>query len=76
MAHGNGEDGERWFQAYSSGRAPARNYSVAEVTALFDSTELVFPGVVDARQWHLGWSDLPTLPFRTGQAICGVGRIG
>lgn len=76
MAHGNGEDGERWFQAYSSGPAPARNYSVAEVTALFDGTELVSPGVVDARQWHPGWSDLPALPFRTGQAICGVGRIG
>jgi hypothetical protein len=24
--------------------------------------------------WRAGWSDLPTLPFRTGQAICGVGR--
>jgi len=76
MAHGNGEDGERWFQAYSSGPAPARNYSVAEVTALFDGTELVSPGVVDARQWHPGWSDLPALPFRAGQAICGVGRLG
>jgi len=75
MAHGNGEEGERWFRAYSAGPAPARNYSVAEITALFDGTELVPPGVVDARQWHPGWSDFPTLPFRTGQAICGVGRI-
>jgi S-adenosyl methyltransferase len=75
MAHGNGEDGDRWFSAYSAGPAPARNYSVAEITALFDGTELVPPGVVDARQWHPGWSDLPALPFRTGQAICGVGRI-
>jgi O-methyltransferase involved in polyketide biosynthesis len=75
MAHGNGEEGERWFSAYSAGPAPARNYSVAEIAALFDGTELVPPGVVDARQWHPGWSDLPALPFRTGQAICGVGRI-
>jgi O-methyltransferase involved in polyketide biosynthesis len=75
MAHGNGEEGERWFSAYSAGPAQARNYSVAEVAALFDGTELVPPGVVDARQWHPGWSDLPTLPFRTGQAICGVGRF-
>jgi O-methyltransferase involved in polyketide biosynthesis len=75
MAHGNGEEGERWFSAYSAGPAPARNYSVAEITALFDGTELVPPGVVDARQWHPGWSDVPALPFRIGQAICGVGRI-
>jgi O-methyltransferase involved in polyketide biosynthesis len=76
MAHGNGADGERWFSAYSAGPAPARNYSVAEITALFDGTELVPPGVVDARQWHPGRSDLPALAFRTGQAICGVGRVG
>jgi O-methyltransferase involved in polyketide biosynthesis len=75
MAHGNGEEGERWFSTYSAGPAAARNYSVEEITALFAGTELVPPGVVDARQWHPGWSDLPTLPFRTGQAICGVGRI-
>jgi O-methyltransferase involved in polyketide biosynthesis len=75
MAHGNGEEGERWFSAYSAGPARARNYSAAEITTLFDGTELVSPGVVDARQWHPGWSDLPTPPFRTGQAICGVGRI-
>ena len=76
MAHGNGEEGERWFSAYSSGPARARNYSVTEITGLFDGTELVAPGVVDARQWQPGTSDPPELPFRTGQAICGVGRIG
>jgi O-methyltransferase involved in polyketide biosynthesis len=76
LAHGNGEEGERWFSAYSSGPAQARNYSVAEITALFDGTELVPPGVVDARQWYPDASDLPELPFRTGQAICGVGRVG
>jgi O-methyltransferase involved in polyketide biosynthesis len=76
MAHGNGEEGERWFSAYSAGPAQARNYSAGEITTLFDGTELVPPGVVDARQWRAGWSDLPTLPFRTGQAICGVGRLG
>jgi O-methyltransferase involved in polyketide biosynthesis len=76
MAHGNGEEGERWFGAYSAGPARARNYSVAEITAFFDGTELIPPGVVDARQWHPGATDLPELPFRTGQAICGVGRIG
>jgi hypothetical protein len=75
MAHGNGEEGERWFRAYSAGPAQARNYSVAEISALFDGTELVPPGVVDARQWHPGWDDLPVLPARTGQAICGVGLI-
>jgi SAM-dependent methyltransferase len=75
MAHGNGEDGERWFSTYSAGAAQARNYSVAEITAFFGGTQLVPPGVVDARQWHPGSSDLPALPFRTGQAICGVGRI-
>jgi hypothetical protein len=75
MAHGNGAEGERWFNAYSAGPAPARKYSVAEIAALFDDTELVPPGVVDARRWHPGWSDLPTLPFRTGQAICAAGRI-
>jgi hypothetical protein len=75
LAHGNGEDGDRWFSTYSAGPAPARNYSVAEITTLFDGMELVPPGVVDARQWHPGWSELPTPPFRTGQAICGVARI-
>jgi hypothetical protein len=67
--------GQEPLSAYSAGPAPARNYSVEEVTALFDGTELVPPGVVDARQWHPGWSDLPALPFRTGQAIGGVGLL-
>jgi S-adenosyl methyltransferase len=75
LAHGNCEDGDRWFSTYSAGPAPAHNYSVAEITTLFDGMELVPPGVVDARQWHPGWSDLPTLPFRAGQAICGVACI-
>jgi O-methyltransferase involved in polyketide biosynthesis len=74
MAHGNGEEGERWFSTYSTGPAQARNYSVAEITTLFEGTELVPPGVVDARQWHPGWGDLPDLPPRAGQTICGVGR--
>jgi hypothetical protein len=64
------------LSTYSTGPASARNYSVAEVTTLFDGTELVPPGVVDARQWHPGWPDLPELPLRAGQAIGGVGRIG
>jgi O-methyltransferase involved in polyketide biosynthesis len=76
MAHGNGEDGERWFSAYSTGPAPARNYSVAEITTFFDGMRLVPPGVVDARQWQPGLADVPALPFRTGQAICGVARVG
>ena len=76
MAHGNGEDGERWFSAYSTGPAPARNYSVSEITTFFDGMRLVPPGVVDARQWDPGLAELPTLPVRTGQAICGVARVG
>jgi O-methyltransferase involved in polyketide biosynthesis len=76
MAHGNGEEGERWFGAYSAGPAQARNYSVPEITALFDGTELVPPGVVDARQWNAVLTDIPAPPYRAGQAICGVGRIG
>ncbi len=48
---------------------------MAEITVLFDGTELVPPGVVDARQRHPGWPDLPTLSFRIGQAIYGAGRI-
>jgi O-methyltransferase involved in polyketide biosynthesis len=40
MAHGNGEEGERWFSTYSTGPAQARNYSVAEITELFDGIEL------------------------------------
>jgi O-methyltransferase involved in polyketide biosynthesis len=76
MAHGNGAEGERWFSAYSAGPARARNYSVAEITALFGGTELVPPGVVDVRQWHPGSPPRPAPPFRTGQAIGGVGLIG
>jgi O-methyltransferase involved in polyketide biosynthesis len=75
LAHGNGEEGERWFSAYSAGPAQARNYSVDEITGLFGDAELVPPGVVDARQWYPDLSGPPDLPFRTGQAICGVGRI-
>jgi S-adenosyl methyltransferase len=75
MAHGNGEEGERWFASYSVGSTRGYNYPVAEIAAFFDGTELVPPGVVDARHWRPGWSELPTLPFRAGQAICGVGRI-
>jgi O-methyltransferase involved in polyketide biosynthesis len=75
VAHGNGEDGERWFSTYSADTARLYNHSVAEITGFFHGAELVPPGVVDARHWHPGWPDLPSLPFRTGQALCGVGRI-
>jgi hypothetical protein len=43
-----------WFSTYSASLAPARHYTVEEITALLDGTELVPPGVVDARQWHAG----------------------
>jgi hypothetical protein len=48
---------------------------VAEITTFFDGMQLVPPGVVDARQWLPGSAKVPALPFRTGQAICGVARI-
>ena len=57
------------------GVTQGHNHSVAEFTTLFYGKELVPPGVVEARQWHPGWSDLPTMPSRDGQAIAGVARI-
>jgi O-methyltransferase involved in polyketide biosynthesis len=72
---GDGEVADRWFGTYSSGVAQGHNYPVAEFSALFDGLELVPPGVVDGRQWHPGWSDLPAAPSRDGQAIAGVARI-
>ena len=72
---GDGEVADRWFGTYSSGVAQGHNYPVAEFAALFDGMELVPPGVVDGRQWHPGWSDLPKLRSRDGQAISGVARI-
>ena len=72
---GDGEVADRWFGTYSSGVAQGHNYPVAEFATLFDGMELVPPGVVDGRQWHPGWSDLPAVPSRDGQAISGVARI-
>jgi S-adenosyl methyltransferase len=59
----------------NQGVAQGHNYPPAEFATLFDGMELVPPGVVDGRQWHPGWSDLPTVPVRDGQAISGVARI-
>jgi O-methyltransferase involved in polyketide biosynthesis len=73
---GDGEVADRWFGTYSSGVAQGHNYSVAEFGALFDGMKLVPPGVIDGRLWHPGWSDLPSVPHRDGQAIAGVARIG
>jgi O-methyltransferase involved in polyketide biosynthesis len=75
MVRGDGEVADRWFSTYSSGVAQGHNYSIAEVSTLFDGLELVPPGLVEARQWHPGWSDLPTMPTRDGQAIAGVARV-
>jgi S-adenosyl methyltransferase len=72
---GDGEVADRWFGTYSSGVAQGHNYPVAEFSTLFDGMELVPPGVVDGRLWHPGWSDLPKVPSRDGQAISGVARI-
>jgi len=72
---GDGEVADRWFGTYSSGVAQGHNYPAAEFATLFDGMELVPPGVVDGRQWHPGWSDLPEVPSRDGQAISGVARI-
>jgi SAM-dependent methyltransferase len=73
---GDGEVADRWFGTYSSGVAQGHNYPVAEFSTLFDGMKLVPPGVVDGRLWHPGWSDLPSVPSRDGQAIAGVARIG
>ena len=72
---GDGEVADRWFGTYSSGVAQGHNYPVSEFSTLFDGMELVPPGVVDGRLWHPGWSDLPKVPSRDGQAISGVARI-
>jgi len=72
---GDGEVADRWFGTYSSGVAQGHNYPPAEFATLFDGMELMPPGVVDGRQWHPGWSDVPTVPVRDGQAISGVARI-
>jgi hypothetical protein len=72
---GDGEVADRWFGTYSSGVAQGHNYPVAEFSTLFEGMELVPPGVVDGRQWHPGWSDLPAVPSRDGQAISGVACI-
>lgn len=57
----DGEVADRWFRTYSTGVTQGHNYPVADFTALFDGTELMPPGVVEGRQWHPGWTDLPTL---------------
>jgi O-methyltransferase involved in polyketide biosynthesis len=75
MVRGDGEVADRWFSTYNAGVAEGHNYSMAEVTTLFDGMELVAPGLVEARQWHPGWSELPTMPSRGGQAISGVARV-
>jgi hypothetical protein len=72
---GDGEVADRWFRTYSSGVTQGHNHSVADFTGLFDGMELVPPGVTEARQWRPGWSGLPALLPRDGQAICGVARI-
>jgi hypothetical protein len=72
---GDGAVADRWFSTYSAGVAQGHNYSVAEFTTLFDGMEIVPPGVVEGRQWHPGWSGLPALPSRDGEAISAVARI-
>jgi hypothetical protein len=75
MVRGDGEVADRWFSTYSSGVAQGHNFSVSEFATLFDGMELVPPGLGEARQWHPGWPQLPTIPSRDGQAISGVARI-
>jgi hypothetical protein len=75
LVRGDGEVADRWFSTYSSGVAQGHNFSVSEFATLFDGMELVPPGLGEARQWHPGWPQLPTIPSRDGQAISGVARI-
>jgi len=72
---GDGEVANRWFGTYSSGVTQGHNYPVAEFARLFDGMKLIPPGVVDGRQWHAGWLDLPSVAARDGQAIAGVASI-
>jgi hypothetical protein len=72
---GDGEVADRWFSTYSSGVAQGHNFSVPEFTTLFEGTEIVPPGLGEARQWHPDWPERPTIPSRYGQAIAGVARI-
>jgi hypothetical protein len=75
VAHANGEEGEHWFRTYSTvGPVPLYSYSAEEVTELLDGTDLVPPGVVDARQWLPGQTELPQVSARIGETIVGVGR--
>jgi hypothetical protein len=75
MVRGDGEVANRWFATYNSGVAQGHNYSMAEVNALFDSMELLPPGLAEARRWRPGWPELPETASRDGQAIAGVARI-
>ena len=68
------EGSDEGFAGYSTTVAPVYNHSVAEFTSFFGSLEVLPPGVVDARQWHV-WTAAGHLPPRDQYAIVGVARV-
>lgn len=67
------EGSDEGFAGYSTTVAPVYNHSVADFTSFFGSLEVLPPGVVDARQWHV-WTGAGHLPPRDQYAIVGVAR--
>jgi O-methyltransferase involved in polyketide biosynthesis len=68
------EGSDEGFAGYSTTVAPVYNHSVADFTSFFGSLEVLPPGVVDARKWHV-WTGAGHLPPRDQYAIVGVARI-
>jgi O-methyltransferase involved in polyketide biosynthesis len=60
---------------YRASVASLYSHSLAEVSGIFGSLELIPPGVVDARQWDPPREPVP-LPHREGRMLAGVARVG
>ena len=73
---GDSDAAHQGFGTYSAGAVQVHNHSVPDFASFFGPSELVPPGVVDAREWRPGWEQVVHLPPRDGQVIVGVARVG
>jgi O-methyltransferase involved in polyketide biosynthesis len=75
VGRSDGEASDQYISMYRQGGSMLYPYPAAEIAGLLRTLEVVPPGIVEARVWRQGWTDLPQLPPRTGEILAGVARV-
>jgi hypothetical protein len=74
VLHAESEAADEGLGDYASEAAPVYSHPIPEIMSFFGPTQLVPPGLVDARLWRPAWEDAVNRPARDSVVTAGVAR--